>query len=810
MPVLLLFGGNMTDPVNGLSEKEAASREAQGLINESVGTQSKTVGQIVKDNCLTFFNFIFIFFAILLITAGSIVNITFIPVVIINAIIGIVQELRAKQVLDKLTMLNAPKTRVIRDGKEYEIATDKLVQGDVCVFGAGNQIGADAKLIHGEVKVNESLVTGESDEIRKVAGDDLLSGSFVVSGECRAELTHVGLNSYISKLTLEAKGQGEKKQTEMMKSLTKLLKIIGIVMIPIGIIMFIQDFHFLKLGYSASIVAVVAALVGMIPEGLYLMTSIRLAVSTAALGMKQVLVHEMASVETLARVDTLCLDKTGTLTENIMSFEALIPLDGYEDDPTQEAPLSELLEDFVSVMTNDNMTIDTLKKSFGHGSKKEALAIYPFSSKVKYSGVTFEDGTYVIGAPEKLLLERYDEYAEKIEVYLNTGNRVLLFGMLAGSDEDVREGRPLSEPVIPFGLVLLTNPVRKTAKRTMRYFQTEGVDVKVISGDNPATVAHVAQKAGIRGSDQVIDASELISDEDIKEAALKYSVFGRVRPDQKQKLVQAVQEEGRVVAMTGDGVNDVLALKTADCSIAMGQGSEVVENISEIVLLDSDFSKMPEVVAEGRQVVNNIQRTASLFLVKNIFSILTAIFVIILGNQFPLYPTQLSFYSLVTIGIPGFFLAMQPNKELIRGKFVSSVLKRALPAALTEFIMAQVAAGIGSGMGLPFDEKSTMAIIVMLVIGVIMVIHISHPFNAYRWFVLAITLVCVIGGAILLRPLYKISFLSPGAIVWTVFLSIGAVFVFAILLQLEQRLVYKVKKKKNSKIKKIFQKLENL
>ena len=800
----------MTDPVNGLSEKEASSREAQGLVNESVGTQSKTVGQIVKDNCFTFFNFIFVFFAILLITAGSIVNITFIPVVIINAIIGIVQELRAKQVLDKLTMLNAPKTRVIRDGREYEIETDKLVQGDICVFGAGNQIGADARLVHGEVKVNESLVTGESDEIRKLPGDELLSGSFVVSGECRAELTNVGLNSYISKLTLEAKGQGEKKQTEMMKSLTKLLKLIGIVMIPIGIIMFIQDFHFLKLGYSASIVAVVAALVGMIPEGLYLMTSIRLAVSTASLGLKQVLVHEMASVETLARVDTLCLDKTGTLTENVMSFEALIPLEGYEDDPTQEAPLSELLENFVSVMTNDNMTIDTLKKSFGHGSKKEALAVYPFSSKVKYSGVTFEEGTYLIGAPEKLLLDRYDEYADKIQVYLNTGNRVLLFGMVDGNEEDVREGMPLTRPVIPYALVLLTNPVRKTAKRTMRYFQTEGVDVKVISGDNPSTVAHVAQKAGIRGSDRVIDASELETDEDIAKAAIEYSVFGRVRPDQKQKIVQALQNEGRVVAMTGDGVNDVLALKTADCSIAMGQGSEVVENISEIVLLDSDFSKMPEVVAEGRQVVNNIQRTASLFLVKNIFAILTAIFVIIIGKQFPLYPTQLSFYSLVTIGIPGFFLAMQPNKELIRGKFISSVLKRALPAALTEFIMAQVAAGIGSAMGLPFDEKSTMAIIVMLVIGVIMVIHISHPFNAYRWFVLIITLVCVIGGAIILRPLYKIAFLSPGAVVWTVFLSIGAVFVFAILLQLEQRLVYKVKKKRNSKIKKIFEKLENI
>ncbi len=800
----------MTDPVNGLSEREVAEREAKGLINESVGSQSKTVGQIVKDNCLTFFNFIFIFFAILLITAGSLVNLTFIPVVIINAIIGIVQELRAKQVLDRLTMLNAPKTRTVRDGKEREIETDRLVQGDLCVFGAGNQIGADAKIVHGEVKVNESLVTGESDEIKKGPGDELLSGSYVVSGECSAELTNVGLNSYISKLTLEAKGQGEKKQTEMMRSLTNLLKIIGIAMIPIGIIMFIQDFHFLELGYSASIVAVVAALVGMIPEGLYLMTSIRLAVSTAALGLKKVLVHEMASVETLARVDTLCVDKTGTLTENSMSFEALIPLEGYEDDPTQERPLSEILERFVSAMTNDNMTIDTLKKSFGHGNTKDAVAIYPFSSEVKYSGVTFEEGTYLLGAPEKLLLHRYDEYAEKIETYLEVGNRVLLFGMLAGDDIDVREGRDLSEPVIPLGLVLLTNPVRKTAKRTMRYFQSEGVDVKVISGDNPATVANVAQKAGIRGSDKVIDASELKTDEDIAAAVREYSVFGRVRPDQKQKIVMALQAEGHVVAMTGDGVNDVLALKTADCSIAMGQGSEVVENISEIVLLDSDFSKMPEVVAEGRQAVNNIQRTASLFLVKNIFSIMTAIFVIIIGNQFPLYPTQLSFYSLVTIGIPGFFLAMQPNKELIRGKFVPTVLKKAFPAALTEFIMAQIAAGIGTGMELSFDEKSTMAIIVMLVIGVIMIIHISHPLDPYRWFVIIITLVCVIGGAIILSPLYKISPLSAGAVVWTVILSIGALFLFAILLQLEQRLVYRVKKKKNSKIKKMFQKMEKL
>lgn len=802
----------MTDPQMGLSEKEAARLAAQGHSNVSVDNQSKTVGQIVKDNIFTFFNFIFIFFAILLMTAGAFADLTFMIVVVINTIIGIVQELQAKRVLDKLTMLNSPKTTVIRNGKQRVIPTNKLVKGDLCVFTSGNQIGADAKVVSGEMKVNESLVTGESDEIRKLEGDELLSGSFVVSGECRAELTNVGLESYINKLALEAKGQTEKKQTKMMRALTKLLHIIGIALIPIGIIMYIQNYSFLGSGYAGSISAVVAALVGMIPEGLYLLTNIRLATSTASLGMKKVLVHEMASIETLARVDTLCLDKTGTLTENVMSFEALIPLDECEGGEVSEMTLSDHLQDFVSCMSNDNTTIDTLKKVFGKGSSREAVRVIPFTSAVKYSAVEFDDDTYLLGAPEKLLLGDYGKCADKIESYMNVGNRVLLFGRLGSGSRPVVDGEPLERPVIPMGLVLLTNPVRKTARRTMKYFQEQNVDIKVVSGDNPATVAHVAKKCGIQGAENVVDASDLVTDEDIAEAVKKNSVFGRVRPDQKKKIVQALQSQGRVVAMTGDGVNDVLALKTADCSIAMGQASEVVENISQLVLLDSDFSKMPNVVAEGRQVVNNIQRTASLFLTKNLFSLLTAIFVMIIGNTYPIYPAQMSFYSFCVVGAPGFLLAMQPSNELIKGRFLQKVILKAIPAGLTEFIMVEAATGIGALLGMSFDETATMSSIIMLVIGVVMVIHISQPLNAFRRFIIGVSIFFSVGGLIVAKPAFRFVTLNGWMMTWTVILSIIGVFVFAFVLQIENRLIFKYRKKskkKDSWIVKFFRRLDD-
>ncbi len=791
----------MTDPNIGLTSEEAARREAQGLSNVQVESQSKTVGQIVKDNVFTFFNFIFIFFAILLITARSFANLTFMIVVVINAIIGIVQELKAKSVLDKMTMLNAPKTRVVRDGKISVIETSKLVKGDICIFKAGNQIGADARLVSGEVKVNESLVTGESDEIRKATGDSILSGSFVVSGECRAELTNVGLDSYISKLSLEAKGQGEKRQTKMMKALTRLLRIIGVAMVPIGIIMFIQDFHFLNMGYEASISAVVAALVGMIPEGLYLLTNIRLATSAASLGMKKVLVHEMASIETLARVDTLCLDKTGTLTENVMSFEGLITLDGFDEEGQPDRDLSDYLNDFVQAMTNDNMTIEALKAEFDRPPAKTPLEVFPFTSKVKYSAVTFDDGTYVLGAPEKLLLEDYDLYEEEIASYTKVGNRVLLFGKLDSSSNvsRVQNTEDLYEPVIPLGLVLITNPVRKTAARTMKYFQKQGVDIKVISGDNPSTVAHVAKKCGIDGADQVVDAGTLKTDDDIREAVKRYSVFGRVRPDQKKRIVTALQSEKRVVAMTGDGVNDVLALKIADCSIAMGNASDVVENVSQIVLLDSDFAKMPDVVAEGRQVVNNIQRTASLFLVKNLFSILTAIFVMIVGHRYPIFPAQMSFYSFCTIGAPGFLLAMQRSNELIKGKFLQKVIKKSIPAGVTEFIMVELATGIGALLSMGFDETATMASIVMLVIGCLMVIHISQPLNAFRRFVIGVSIFFSVGGLIIIPGAFKFVPLNAWEIAWTVILSALGIVIFAIVLQIENRIIYRAKKKRNKK-----------
>lgn len=773
----------MTDYNNGLTSEQVERLTKEGHSNITVDNQSKTVGQIVKGNIFTFFNFIFFFFAILLITAKSYVNLTFLIVVVINTIIGIIQELKAKQVLDKLTVLNVPKSTVIRDGKKIEVATSDLVLGDICIFSSGHQIGADAKVIDGDVKVNEALVTGESDEIHKQKDDTLLSGSFVVSGECRAILTEVGANSYVSKLMLEAKEQGGKKQTEMMSSLSKLLKMIGIVMIPIGIVMFVQGYNFLKLSYADAIIAVVAALVGMIPEGLYLLTTIRLAISVGALGLKKVLVQEMESVETLARVDTLCLDKTGTLTENVMSFSELIPLDEYANIEYNSENAESILNQFAYNMPNDNVTIETIKKEYGTKKSAVATKIIPFTSKVKYSAAIFEDKAIVLGAPEKLLLTGYEDYKEQIEEHIAVGNRVLLLGTLEESHAKlIEDGEPLKKSVKPVALVLLSNPIRKSAKHTMEFFQKENVRVMVISGDNPSTVSYVAKKTGINGYDKVVDASTLTTYEEISEAVKRYNIFGRVLPAQKKLIVKALQSDGHVVAMTGDGVNDVLALKAADCSIAMGEASDVVENISQIVLLDSDFSKMPSVVAEGRQVVNNIQRSASLFLVKNIFAILTALFVIFTGNRFPLYPTQLSFYSLVVIGIPSFFMAMQSSNDLIKGNFIKKVLTRAMPAALTEFIMVELAILVGTLTNMSFDAMTTMALIVMLVVGIIFIVHISQPLDKFRVFIIGLAIFCVTGGLIFFKPLFKIAHLDWWHIIWTIVLSVVGFFLFAIIL----------------------------
>lgn len=775
-----------TDKDEGLTEEEVGKRTKEGLYNKAVGNQSKTVGQIIYSNVFTYFNLVFAIFAGLLIFVRSYINMTFLPIILCNTLMGIVQEIRAKIVLDRLTVLNAPKTRVIRSGREREVDSETLVLGDICIFQAGSQICADACVVEGVVRVNEALVTGEADEITKMPGDKLLSGSYVVSGQCKAELEHVGYDSYVSKLMLEAKASRSKIKTEMMSSLDKLVKIIGILIIPLGIIMFLQAKFVLGNTVQQSVVSVVASLVGMIPEGLYLLASVALVVSVIRLGRQKVLVHEMACIETLARVNVLCVDKTGTITENEMGVNEIVPLD------ERVTNIHSLIAHVIRSFHEDNITMKTLKQYF---DEKEDLCdlsqetgqlsrVHSFSSETKYSAVVYESKSYIIGAPEQVLLNDYELHKEMINEYAECGKRVLVFGEYSKDPE----GKPLDEPVKALALIVLSNPIRPQARETFEYFEKQGVRIKVISGDNPVAVRGVAKEAGIEGAEKCIDTSKL-SDEELKEAALNCNIFGRVQPKQKKIIIKALQEAGNVVAMTGDGVNDVLALKTADCSVAMAQGSDAAANASQIVLLESDFSKMPSVVLEGRRVVNNIQRSASLFLVKNIFSMLLTIFALISINRYPLYPTQISLMGAFTIGIPAFLLAMQPNKSIIKGHFLTNVIIKALPSGLTDFLVVMAATIIGAVMDIPHEQLSTMVTFIVIMVGILTLIRVCRPFDAIRIGICISMTVGVIAAAMLFSELFAISALPVHLWIMVIVCMAAAVPVFIAMCLLVNKVV---------------------
>jgi len=738
----------------GLTSEQVADLTSRGLYNRPVENQSKTVKQIIASNTFTYFNLIFLIFSVLLILVKSYRDLSFMPVIIANTFIGIIQEIRSKRVLDKLTVLSAPKAMVVRDGELISVEVISLVVGDLTVFKAGNQICADALVFEGEVQVNESLITGESDEIIKRIGDKLLSGSFIVSGECTATLEKVGHESYVAKLMLEAKKSKRKHHSEMMHSLNKLVQTIGILLIPIGIGLFAEQHWMLGLSIKVSTVSSIAALVGMIPEGLYLLASVALVVSVMSLARKKVVIHEMACIETLARVNVLCVDKTGTITENTMEVNEIIPLENYAK--SDYTSLHQMLGEFVQSMTNDNATMEALKKYFNEKPMRKANCTTSFSSATKYSSATFDDGAYVLGAPEFVLRSEYELYKELIENYSLTGYRVLVYGFYEGEID----GKALTSPVIPLALVLISNPIRDEAKSTFEYFQSQGVVIKVISGDNPITVSDVAGKVGITDSDKYVDASTLETEEDIRLAIEEYTVFGRVTPNQKRQFICALKANGKIVAMTGDGVNDVLALKDADCSIAMASGSEAAANAAQIVLLDSNFACMPSVVFEGRRVVNNIQRSASLFLVKNIFSMLLSFFSLIFRLKYPLVPSQLSMLGLFTIGIPAFFLALQPNKSIIKGHFLTNVLLKALPAGLTDFIAVAALSLGGEYLQIPEKQLSTIAIVILLAVGMVTLIRVCSPFDLLRTSLCVIMFTGIVFSIIFLNKLFALYMLS--------------------------------------------------
>ena len=748
-------------PIMGLTSEEVRERIDKGLTNHTDISTQKTVGQIVKSNLLTYFNLIFLILTVLLCIVGSFRNLTFLPVIIGNTVIGIFQELRAKKTLDKMSMLNAPHSIVVRDGEQQQIQSEELVKDDIIILAAGNQICADATVLSGSISVNEALLTGESDEIKKKSGDGLMSGSFVVSGQCYAKLDKVGNESYISQLTAQAKAMGDGEQSEMIRYINKLVKWVGIIIIPVGIILFCQAYIMNGETFKKSVVSMVAAVLGMIPEGLYLLTTVALALSTIRLAKKQVLLHDMKSIETLARVDVLCVDKTGTITEPGMQVTELVISARCGDAEMDKRAFAHLLADYSAVIEDNNATMEAIrayvdKNEIEKGSRT-LLKTQPFTSANKYSKVSFVEGDYMLGAPEFIMKDRYDEISEEIEEYQSKGYRVLL---MAESGNDSSGLEKSFGGISPIGYIVLSNPIRENAESTFTYFKEQGVAIKVISGDNPATVSEVAKRAGIDGAEAYVDASTLASEKDIAEAVDKYTVFGRVTPKQKQLIVRALQKQKHTVAMTGDGVNDILAMKDADCSIAMASGSEAAAQAAQTVLLDSDFGRMPYVVYEGRQVVNNIQRSASLFLVKNIFSLLMAIFSAVFAITYPLEPSQISLISMFTIGLPGFLLALEPNRNRIEGNFMANVMLKALPAGLTDVLSVGALVICGQVFNLPSEDIATAGTMLLAVVGFMIIIKISHPFNKMKYGVLIINIVGLLFCGLFLGKLFAIESIS--------------------------------------------------
>lgn len=738
--------------ITGLTAQQVQAAKAHGDVNIVPDSSQKTVKDIIKENVLTYFNFIFLVLSVLLIIAGAFRSLTIAGVAIFNSLIGIVQQLRAKKVLDGLSILNVVKIDVIRDGKMKKIPTDELVLGDVVIFKSGSQICADATVVDGEISVNESLLTGESDEIGKKPGDQLLSGSFVVTGECLARLTHVGADSYVARLEAEAKAMSTSEQSEMVRGINRFVLLAGIAIIPIGIILFVQG---VLRGYafSVNVTSMVAAVVGMIPEGLYVLVSMTLAVSAAGLARKKVMLHDMKSIETLARVDVLCVDKTGTITENDMVVEEMVLPSGR---PPEEKERNErILKDYLSAHKDDNATMLAMRKYFQQVSEEgneaaphvNPVRLLPFSSKYKYSAASFPDGsaggkTFVMGAPDIILGGQYESWKGEIELYSTKGLRVLVFAYVEGP---LYDSGIAACKVLPLLFITLKNPIREGAEDTFRYFADQGVTVKVISGDHPATVANIAGQAGIPDADRAVDASTLRSQEEIEEAVEYYTVFARVTPDKKQAIVKALQKAGHTVAMTGDGVNDIMAMKTADCSLAMASGSEAAVQASQVVLLDSDFSHMPQIVAEGRRVIGNIERSATLFLSKNIFSMLLAIFSIVNVLSYPLQPEQISLISGFSIGIPAFLLAMEPNERRIREHFMARVLFKALPASITDFVVVAALMIFGIVFGVSEGDISVASTFLLAVVGFMILYYISRPLSRYR---ILVMVVCMIGFVI--------------------------------------------------------------
>lgn len=728
------------DLKKGLSEEEVALRKERGQYNKQVDEISKSYKKIIKDNILTLFNLINVILAGFIIFIGSWRNLLFMGVILSNIIIGILQEIRAKRVLDKLSLITQASVKTRRNNAWCEVHIEDIVIDDIVSLSTSNQIVADAVVLQGRIEVNESLVTGESDIIIKRPNDELYSGSFVVSGNAICQVIHVGDDNYSQTIMKDAK-IFRKHKSQLRDSINYIIKIIGFVIIPMGLALFFKQYLISDYSFDQAIVSMVAALVGMIPEGLVLLTSVALAVGTINLARKQTLVQELYCIETLARVDTLCLDKTGTITEGNMQVEDILIKEEAFD-------IKGLLALFHNALHDENATAQAIRSFVGDTTcQDDVVKVLPFSSARKCSAVTFEkSGTFILGAYEFICDEPDPIVVKEIEQQANLGNRVLVF---------MKSKQPIIQDEIDkngtvLALILLSDPIRKEAPQTLDYFLSQGVDVKVISGDDPRTVHAIARKAHLKHYDRYVDASTL-TDEDIPEAVQKYTIFGRVSPMQKKLMIKALKQQGHITAMIGDGVNDVMALKEADCSISVAQGSEAAKNIANLVLLDNNFAHMPSIVDEGRRVINNIQRAASLFLVKTTFSTMLAFLTLFLIRRYPFEPIQLTLISSLTIGIPSFFLALEPNHARVQGNFLLNVFSKAFPGALCVVLSVIFVHFLGNILPINDAQMTTMTVLLTGTSCMIVLYRVCIPFTRLR-FIVFVTMLSLFVAAIFLLP----------------------------------------------------------
>lgn len=716
------------ESIKGLTSKEVEEKIKQGKSNKVKIKTNESILKILRKNIFTYFNFIFLILTILLITSHSYRNLTFLGIIITNILIGIIQQIRSKITLDKLSLLDKNKYIVIRDGKEEEIDSDNLVEGDFIILEAGKQIPADAEVVSGKIYVNESLLTGEQNEIEKSINSNLMSGSFVISGRAVVKLTNVGDESFSAKIMKESKKIKETK-SEMISAIDNIVKFAGIIIIPIGILLFIGSYGVNGCSYEESVNSMVSALLGMIPEGLYLLTTVALALSSMRLAQNKILLHDMKSIESLARVDVLCVDKTGTITNNTMKVLDIFDKNGNSLIDKKED--LKILARYINTIEDKNITIDAIKEQL-YGISTEKLSNIEkenFNSKNKFSFIKIDENvTYKLGAPEILLNKEYEELVNK---RTKNGERLIAF-VEVKNDE-----------TIPILFISLKNEIRKNAKEIFEFFDNRNVQIRVISGDNPITVSSIAKQAGIKGYEKYIDCRELKNYADIQKAVKKYIVFGRVNPEQKRQIIKALKEQGLKVAMTGDGVNDILAMKEADCSIAIGSGSDAARGTAQVVLLDSDFGKMRNIVYEGRKNINNITRSASLFTYKNIFSLLLSIYSIIFAMQYPLEPNQVSLGSAFTIGIPAFLLTFEENqKKQQNGNFMRKVFTNSLPAAITSFLAIVAMVKFSDLFNVGVKEITTACSYLFFTGGFLILYKIIRPLNKYRT---SVMFLCILG-----------------------------------------------------------------